>query len=317
MVQTQRLLDPEQIAIQAGRQMPFLRLPERATVYAERSLRLRQLAAGHAMRDYLMFVAELAQAQHAVLQRERALVLPSPEALDRAAHDLLAPLPAAGWQREGCWRDELRALLGEPRLAGGTAGDAVRRVQGADDAWLDLQADRLLAGIGVGLDMAAAPLIAAGLQLHWTRLVTQTAQHYGDAAFGRTDPANTCPCCGSLPTASVVRIGADESGHRYLHCSLCSAQWHYVRIKCAHCASTKGIHFEVLQARTGEVPPDAAVQCECCDACGSYLKLVSMERDHEVEAVADDLASIALDLLVSEAGHQRTGVNLMLLFSEG
>jgi FdhE protein len=41
-----------------------------------------------------------------------------------------------------------------------------------------------------------------------------------------------------------------------------------------------------------------------------------MEKDPEVEPVADDLASVTLDLLVSEAGHQRSGHNLMLLFGE-
>jgi FdhE protein len=41
-----------------------------------------------------------------------------------------------------------------------------------------------------------------------------------------------------------------------------------------------------------------------------------MEKDPEVEPVADDLASVALDLLVSEAGMQRSGHNLMLLFGE-
>jgi FdhE protein len=65
---TTRLLDPEQIAIQAGRQMPFLRLPQRASVFADRQLRLRQLAASHPMRDYLLFIANLAQAQHESLQ---------------------------------------------------------------------------------------------------------------------------------------------------------------------------------------------------------------------------------------------------------
>jgi FdhE protein len=34
------------------------------------------------------------------------------------------------------------------------------------------------------------------------------------------------------------------------------------------------------------------------------------------DAVADDLASITLDLLVSESGRQRHGVNLMLLFGD-
>jgi FdhE protein len=41
-----------------------------------------------------------------------------------------------------------------------------------------------------------------------------------------------------------------------------------------------------------------------------------MERDYEVEPVADDLASVTLDLLVSEAGFERHGVNLMLLFGD-
>ena len=30
-------------------------------------------------------------------------------------------------------------------------------------------------------------------------------------------------------------VGAD--GARYLACGLCATQWHYVRIKCAHCQS--------------------------------------------------------------------------------
>ena len=55
---------------------------------------------------------------------------------------------------------------------------------------------------------------------------------------------------------------------------------------------------------------------ETCDTCGHYLKIVHMERDAHVEPVADDLASVTLDLLVSEAGFQRHGVNLLLLFGD-
>ncbi|MDZ4356688.1 MAG: formate dehydrogenase accessory protein FdhE, partial [Variovorax sp.] len=67
-IRTTRVLDPEQIAMQAGQQMPFLRLPVRAAVFSDRQLRLRQLAASHPMREYLIFIADLAQAQHQVLQ---------------------------------------------------------------------------------------------------------------------------------------------------------------------------------------------------------------------------------------------------------
>ena len=58
----------------------------------------------------------------------------------------------------------------------------------------------------------------------------------------------------------------------------------------------------------------AAVQAECCSECGHYLKLMHPARDNGLEPVADDLASLTLDLLVSEGGLQRHGLNLLLLF---
>uniref|UniRef100_UPI0013D0BEAA formate dehydrogenase accessory protein FdhE domain-containing protein n=1 Tax=Klebsiella aerogenes TaxID=548 RepID=UPI0013D0BEAA len=60
---SQKILSPEEIAVRAGEQLTFLPLPEPG-VFAERALRLRALAAGHAMGDFLRFVAELADAQH-------------------------------------------------------------------------------------------------------------------------------------------------------------------------------------------------------------------------------------------------------------
>lgn len=232
-------------------------------------------------------------------------------------------MPAFGWTRDPVWQKELRRLLGlfRARLPEGPARDTLDRVVAADAAWIDEQADRLSRRIMFGLDLAAAPLIAAGLQAYWTHLVLQVAESAGENIYGRTDPGNECPCCGSAPTASITRIGADEAGFRYLHCSLCGTEWHYVRIKCTHCESTKGIHFESLSPQPGvELPAtgarEGAVKAECCDTCGHYLKQVAMEKDPEVEPVADDLASVTLDLLVSEAGHQRSGHNLMLLFGE-
>ena len=132
------------------------------------------------------------------------------------------------------------------------------------------------------------------------------------------DDATRCPCCGSLPTASVTRIGSDQDGHRYLHCALCSAQWHMVRIKCTHCLGTGGIQYQALQAladtdaRSGR----EALQAETCDTCDHYLKIVHMGKDLQVEPVADDLATLTLDLLVSDAGFTRHGTNFLLLFGE-
>jgi FdhE protein len=121
--------------------------------------------------------------------------------------------------------------------------------------------------------------------------------------------------------ASVSRIGADTSGTRYLHCALCQTEWHMVRIKCTHCESTKGITYQELESASGEalaatMAPKGSVRAECCDECGHYLKIVSMDKDPHVDPVADDLATVALDLLVSEAGKVRHGINYMLLWGE-
>ena len=318
---TTRLLSPEEIAVRAGNEPAFLRLPDPTVLFAERELRLRQLAAGHAMRDYLLFTAELSRAQQEAALQSKP---PVPEAavFERAAERIEPPLPASGWTRDASWRDDLRTVLRRlaPELPG-TAKQVVTGLVGATDQRLDEQADRLLNGVMVGLDLATAPLIAAGLQVHFSCLVATSSQARADVrggAFGRVSDATICPCCGSRPVASILRFGSEITGQRYLHCTLCQAEWHMVRIKCAHCESLQGISYQQVElaAREGEAAP-AAVRAECCDRCGHYLKLVAMDKDPHVEPVADDLATVALDLLVSDSGLTRHGVNLLLLYGEG
>jgi hypothetical protein len=84
-----------EIAARAGGETAFLRLPERSTVFAERAMRLRQLARGHAMGDFLNFMADLAQAQQRQLAHMPALPLPDREALARAARHRRRPAAAA------------------------------------------------------------------------------------------------------------------------------------------------------------------------------------------------------------------------------
>lgn len=330
VTQAHRLLSPEEIAVQSGQQVPYVRVPERASVFADRETRLRERAAAHPMRDFLLFMAEVAHAQHDTLRDYGSVALPDPAALDAAARAAAPPVPVATWRRDPRWRAELRRLLDRlaPRVTHGPAQAAIQALRAMPDEHLETQADRLLNGVTVGLDLATAPLVAAGLQTYWTHLAIaiqdaatrDAAQGSRTAPFGRTADARLCPCCGSLPTASVTRIGADAAGYRYLHCSLCSMQWHMVRIKCAHCEGTKGIHYQSLRPLADDTPAPAragdAVEVETCDTCGHYLKIVHMERDPNVEPVADDLASVTLDLLVSDAGLQRHGVNLLLLFGD-
>src|SRR5690606_27848224 len=249
--QARPLLSPEEIAVRAGQQIEFLRIPQ-SDLFAVREMRLRQNAHEHVMRDFLLFAADIARVQHAFLQSFPSVVLPDQDALTAAAQAGKPPLPAALWPRDPQWLHVLRSMLEQllPALEGQSAAqEVVNKILIMSDQAIEQQADRLLNNIMVGLDLAIAPFIAAGLQVYWTHMVRAVQQKDGDnqiSPFGRTDDATRCPCCGSLPTASVSRIDGDGS-YRYLHCSLCSMQWHVVRIKCTHCETTKGIHYQTLQ----------------------------------------------------------------------
>ena len=247
-----RLLSPEEIAVRAGGEIPFLRFPDTSAAFGEREMRLRQLRPGHAMGDYLAFIAEVAKAQGDVLAGTIDVTLPTAGQIESAARAGVPLLDAAEWQRDPRWTVVLRDLLRrlDARLPDGPARTMVRSLVARDDAFLDQQADRILHGVMLGLDLGSAPLVAAGLQVYFAHLVAATVKA-GDGArlapFGRIDDETRCPCCGSRPTAGVTRIGAAEAGYRYLACSLCATQWHMVRIKCTHCLSTKGITYQSLR----------------------------------------------------------------------
>lgn len=320
---TVRVMSPEEIVARAGGETPYFHWPQRDAVFAEREMRLRQLASGHAMQDFLLFMADLAHAQQAQLREFPSVPLPDADALDAAAREGRPPLPATDWPRDPAWQDVLRRIVAElrPKAPAG-ARPALERLAAADAEFLESQADCLLTGVMVGLDLACAPIVAAALQVYWTHMVDRVRHAPAGKAepFGRIVDETVCPCCGSKPTASVTRTAGESLGQRYLHCSLCSTQWHMVRIKCTHCLSTKSLSYQSLDTANAEEGADgsraahAAIQAETCDDCGHYLKIVHSDRDPFVEPVADDLASVTLDLLVSETGKTRHGVNLMLLF---
>jgi FdhE protein len=300
---TASVIQPGTIETPSGG-LPELRLPERH-VFETRAARLEALAAGHALGDYLRFLARLARAQQAALTLMRGVLLPDTECLAQCREHGMPPLGAQAWTRSPLWRAVLRQILAELAAAElpAPARMAIGQLQEQDDAGLEHLADRLLAGDYAGLDRASAPLIAAALQVYWLHMATSL----GSAAFAPLPTSHLCPVCGSEPVASVVRIGGAEQGLRYLHCSLCNAEWHAVRIKCVYCDSTKGISYYGIE---GGSP---AIKAEHCKQCASYLKILYMEKDSGVEAVADDVASLALDVLMAESGFGRNGVNPYLI----
>lgn len=326
-VATVRVLSPEEIAARAGDEVPFLQWPAGGSVFAERAMRLRQLAGGHAMGDYLGFVADLAQAQQRALDEFPPVPRPDAAALDRDARRGRAPLDATAWPRDAAWRAALHRIAGALRAsAPAGAQPVIARLEALDEAALERQADALLHGSAAGLDLGIAPLLGAALQVYWTHLLLdlQRAHRGHGEVFARLDDPGRCPACGSRPVASITRSRGESLGQRYLHCALCNLEWHMLRARCSGCGGTQHIAYQSLDLHgdgdaeaTAQRAARAAVQAETCDDCGRYLKIVHTDRDPFVDPVADDLASLTLDLLVSDSGKQRHGMNLMLLFGDG
>ena len=299
---TTTILEPGQIEAAAG-DIPTLLIPP-SDLFTTRATRLRQLAEGHSLADYLRFIARLVEVQHTLLKSISGVYEPDAELLAQCKEYRMPPLAPAGLQRNLAWLKVLEDLV---KAMAADAPEAARAVMtellNKDNSWLESQADKLLAGQFAEVELAYAPFIAAALQVYWTNL----AQSLTPAQVAHPEHQNLCPVCGSHPVASVVRIGCNVSGIRYLQCSLCSSEWHVVRAKCSNCDNTKGISYYNVEGDAG------VVRAESCPECQTYLKVVQMDKDPHAEACADDLASLALDLLMGEQGASRSGVNLLMI----
>lgn len=84
-----------------------------------------------------------------------------------------------------------------------------------------------------------------------------------------------------------------------------------VRIKCANCDSSKDVAYFGIEGDNG------AVKAEACTDCKSYLKILYLEKDTRADPTADDLATLALDVLMANAGMARSGPNLFLHPGDG
>ncbi len=281
---------------------PAFLLPVTTSLFADRAERFVALAEGHSLAEWLRFLGHVSQAQHAALQSLAELPLPDAATLAQARTHGMPPLDPG--KRPAAWRDVLLQIAGDLRLqAPASARPVLDGLLVAADDCLENMADRLLQGEPQADELASLAVVAAALQVVYTRLASQL----GAAHLQTLDAHNVCPCCGSPAVASVVRLGATINNLRYLHCSLCNSEWNVPRAVCTSCNSDKALALQEIADSKG------AVRAETCDACKSYLKIVYQEKDPRVDPIADDLATLALDLLVDEAGYLRAGPNLLLI----
>jgi FdhE protein len=290
-------------------------LPDREFVFTRRAARLRKLAAGSALGDYLQFLAVLVDAQHAALAH---LSVPMPTAahVETSGEHAMPPVHAATWPRAPQWRDTLEficaALAAQTAFPAGVS-DSIATIRRATPVWIEAQATSILEARTDAIDIPVAPLVMAALQVHWVAL----AAHFVADEVKALDVPGVCPLCGTLPVASMVCALPPYQGYRYLHCALCATEWHMVRVLCSQCgASGKAIAYHSIEGNAADKSSSeeggAAVRAETCEQCHAYRKILYQEKDTGLEPVADDVASIALDLLLGEAGYHRASGNPLL-----
>jgi len=298
----QRILQPGEIEGLERIEFPRVVLPRPRELFADRAARLRELAAGAGeIAGYLLLLAHVAELQAKAAASIRTTP-PACGSLARAVAHGLPPLPAAE-APDPAWRAVLREMVADLGAAAGAAAPVapvLAALGAADDAALDRLARVALDGAGA--DPATQPFVMAALQV----AAADRAARLSLADLPDSAPATLCPACGTPPVASVLRIGGALGGHRYLHCGLCGTEWHMVRVKCSHCESTRGIRLRGIEGG------DPTVAAETCDECRTYRKLVNQEKDPRAEPLADDLASLALDLLMAETVYARASGNPLL-----
>ncbi len=268
-----------------------VRLPDPGRVFARRAARFHALAPGHPIGDFLDFLGRLAEAQ------------------DHAAHTAAAPapVPLAGpkplspsrWPRDESWRIALGAIIVQMRQGPLTPESAsvLERLASAAPADLETRADAVLARDASRLDAAMTPIVAAALQVYWTSL----ASH---ADFGALElSSGSCPLCGSPPLVGLV---SGPGGARYLVCPLCATEWRFTRLTCSACGDGSRLSYFALDRGP------AGVKAETCGVCQTYLKLFYLEELPSADAVADDVTSVALDLLMAQEGYLRAGANWLI-----
>ncbi|WP_338071976.1 formate dehydrogenase accessory protein FdhE [Billgrantia bachuensis] len=291
---------------------PEVRLPD-DDHFARRARRLEELAERVApLGDFLHFMAQLAQAQQVALERTTPSWQPGPETFSLALEHGMPPLNVQALRGDIGIRAELDALLDALELHVGQAQrpllDGLRKLSAEEIGRL---ADDVLAGeAGDERTRGLMPLVAAALQVAWLRLARSLPQA---PARPVGEVRTLCPSCGSPPLASVIESDPQYNGVRYLQCGLCATQWYLERSLCSVCEQSGKLDYLSLAQESDATAPLPA-QAEACGDCGSYLKIFPRALDVDAEPLADDLASLALDLLLGEEGrYRRSGFNPLLI----
>jgi len=289
---------PEQTISPTNTGSPLL-LPT-PDLFARRGKRFRQLSEGHSLGSWLNYLATVSDIQQAALDRlssapfdwfhqlQPSELQDAPSVLAKVAsiYEVLASQkPVVAAANTGLTEAAPAPVLSEAELKSSVTRNR-DLAQGLTDG-----SDRNLNDL----------MVAAAMQVVWTAVAQQVKAT-------NLNPTNSelCPVCGSAAVGSIVLAGEGKSGLRFQHCCLCSSRWNVVRAHCTLCEDGSKVQYLSLQDK------HQAIAAETCEHCHGYAKISFQDKDLEVDPVADDLATLALDVLVGEEGMGRAAPNLFL-----
>jgi len=282
---------------------PFARLPNPLAMFAGRGQRLKALADGHTLRPYLLFLADLSDIQHRLQAGLPDPELPSAEALARSRQHRMPPLDRARFTSDAAmnavWRQFV--VMTDSIAMPDVARLALARVKTAGEADRTAMMGAVLSNAIPVEELAEHVFVAAALQVHFARLAARL-----DAGALLPLGNGVCPACGGPQVSSMVVGWSGAQSARFCACSLCGTLWNYPRVRCTLCGATKGIAYQEIAGGP------AAVKAETCESCRGYVKILHQHKEPTLDPVADDVATLALDLLLRDLGYRRGAVDPFL-----
>jgi FdhE protein len=297
-------LQPDPTKIGEVSAPPFAVLPNPEELFRRREERLRALAVDAPLAPFLLFLAALVRAQRMALATLPNIAVPAEADLARAREFAMPPINRARLAADPALSATMGALF--DAAAEIDMPDASRAALAALRQGGEERRDALLRALleedHAEHNPAEALFVAAAAQIHMARLA-----HRLDAAALAPIGDGVCPACGGRACASMVVGWHGAHGTRFCACAMCGTLWHYVRIRCIACGTTKGVSYSAPESG------DGATKAECCTECGSYVKIFHQTLSPDVEPVADDVASLGLDMLMRGEKLRRAGFNPFLL----
>jgi FdhE protein len=283
---------------------PFVRLPDAAVLFQTRAERFLELSVQHELAPFLKLLSDISFCQHQLQDGLPEVDLPTDDDRERARVHGMPPLDRGRFTADAAFDVTLDRLLQSASSIEmpDTAKSALVRVTKANAEARVTMARAVLANEIPVEEFADHVFVAAALQVHFARLASKL-----DAKKLVPVGDGVCPSCGGAPVASMVVGWRGAHGARYCVCSLCATQWHYVRIKCTLCSSTKGISYREIDGG------DGTVLAETCESCRGYVKILHQHKNPRLDPAADDVASLGLDLLLRDDDYRRGSLNLFLL----